>query len=91
MSYNGNNPRLVWAAILSVVLNVILFGYISIGFAQTQSERARAPLEAKVDAVEEKTARHDDELKALEVSLEGIRQQLARLQEDVREIKEAVK
>jgi len=91
MTTNGNGRRYLWTAILSAVLNVILFGYISLGFWQDQEEGRRAPLERDVAELARKSAEHDADIKALEVALEGIRQQLWGLREDVKEIKEAVK
>jgi hypothetical protein len=88
---NNNGRRYLWATVLSACLNVVLFAYISLGFAQDQSDRGRGPLEADVRELRTKAADHDAELKAIEVSLEGIRQQLRELRDDVREIKEAVK
>ncbi len=91
MKGNGNGRRYIWAAVLSAGLNVILFGYISLGFLQDQNERALRPVERDVVELRGKARNHDAELKAVEVALEGIREQLRGLREDVREIKEAVK
>ncbi len=91
MKVINNGQRYLWFTVLSAALNVVLFGYISLGFLQDQNERERRPVEKEMTELTRKAADHDAELKQVEVQLEGIRQQLCELREDVTEIKEAVK
>lgn len=88
MSAEYNGKRYLWATVLSAVLNVVLFGYISLGFVQEQEAKGLRPVERDVAYLIERADEQEREIKAIAVSLEAVRQQLAALRCDVAELKE---
>lgn len=88
---NNNGRRWVWVTVVSLVLNVVLFAFVSVGFIQGQYDRAARTTERDVAALRAKGEEHDAELKAIEVSLAEIKEQLRAVRDELREIKEAVR